>query len=78
VFQANEANRGAFVVGDFGPKKGYTIVFDDDGTADSPRAYLLTIRKAGSRAPKKMAISLAMLQRGTKTTIAMNFVRYTG
>ncbi len=78
VFQTNEADGGAFVVGDFGSKKGYTIVFDDDGIADSPRAYRLTIRKAGSTAPKKMAISLAMRAGGTTTTIAMNFVRYTG
>ena len=78
VFQTNEADGGAFVVGDFGSKKGYTIVFDDDGTADNPRAYRLTIRKAGSTAPKKMAISLAMRAGGTTTTIAMNFVRYTG
>jgi len=78
VFQVNEADGGAFVVGDFGPKKGYTIVFDDDGEADSPRAYRMVIRKAGSTAPKKMAISLAMRAGGTTTTIAMNFVRYTG
>lgn len=78
VFDANQADEGVFVVGDLGAKKGYVIVFDDNGEADIPRAYRMIIAKPGSTAPKKMAISLAMLQGGTKTTIAMNFVRYTG
>lgn len=78
VFQTNEADRGTFLVGDLGSRTGYVIVFDDSGERDAPRAYRLVIAKTGSKAPKKMAISLAMMQGGTKTTIAMNFVRYTG
>ena len=78
VFESNEADAGVFVVGDLGAKKGYVIVFDDNGDSDAPRAYRLAIAKKGSTAPKKMDISLAMFQGGTKMTIAMNFVRYTG
>lgn len=78
VFESNEADEGVFVVGDLGARKGYVIVFDDNGEGDIPRAYRMTIAKRGSTAPKKMSISLAMLQGGTKMTISMNFVRYTG
>jgi hypothetical protein len=78
VFEANEADEGAFVVADMGPKKGNIIVFDDDGEADIPRAYRLVVPKSGSKAPTKMVISLAMVHGGVKTTYAMNFVRYTG
>ena len=79
VFKTIAANKGVYEVAKLAGDKEDAIVFDDDGTGDSLRAYRVQIRRAAAGSPATMTISTVFSNPRTEAdmNIKMVFARST-
>ena len=79
VFKTIAANKGVYEVAKLAGDKQDAIVFDDDGTGDSLRAYRVQVRRAAAGSPATMTISTVFSNPRTEAdmNIKMVFARST-